>query len=99
MCCLKYEQGFTRELIRITPKVGAIVKTSAGKGVVVESNVLKGLLKVRLDATPDVVPKVYTRDEVSLIKDSRITLAKGRKSFRSSSKNIDKNTKNRCIFL
>ena len=75
MCCLKYEQKAYEDLIRITPKPGAVVSTAEGRGVVVESNLIKGELKVRLDATPD-VPKMYARGQVKLIKDGQIVVAK-----------------------
>ena len=53
MCCLKYEQEAYEDLLRTTPKVGALVGTVDGKGKVVEVNLLSGLLKVRLVANPD----------------------------------------------
>lgn len=76
MCCLKYEQPAYEQLLRITPKVDAIVDTPAGRGVVVDSNILRGILKVRLDKTPDIAPKVFTRDEVKIIRDSEVKIEK-----------------------
>ena len=49
MCCLKYEQDAYESLIRITPKVGSLVQTPDGRGVVVEANLLTGMLKVAMD--------------------------------------------------
>lgn len=60
MCCLKYEQNAYEELIRITPCVGSYVSTSEGKGVVVETSLLTGLLKVRLDKASDGAPMIST---------------------------------------
>ena len=34
MCCLKYEQDCYEELLKVTPKVGALVDTPNGKGYV-----------------------------------------------------------------
>lgn len=66
MCCLKYEQSVYDELIRLTPKIGAMVDTPDGRGRVVETNVLTGNLKVRLEDDPsDTPPKPYHRDEVA----------------------------------
>lgn len=76
MCCLKYEQEAYEDLMRITPKVGAIVKTEEGKGVVTEVNLIKGDLKVRLDSAPDAAPKAFKRDDVHIIKDAKITVNK-----------------------
>lgn len=72
MCCLKYEQEAYEELLAITPKVGAYVKTPDGKGTVVEANILTGVLHVRLDGKPDASPRTYKKEEVLLLKDARI---------------------------
>lgn len=72
MCCLKYEQEAYEDLLRVTPKVGALVNTDDGKGIVVEVNLLTGMLKVRLDKTPEAAPRVYNKSEIKLIKDGQI---------------------------
>lgn len=72
MCCLKYEQDAYEELLSITPKQGAIVKTPDGKGMVVDANLLTGNLKVRLDDKPEASPIVVKRDDVVLLKDAQI---------------------------
>ena len=73
MCCLKYEQEAYTDLLRHTPKVGAIVKTPDGKGLVVETNLIARTLKVKLDNTPeDVAPKAFKVKECKLIKDGYI---------------------------
>lgn len=72
MCCLKYEQDVYEELLKLTPKVGAIVKTAEGKGVVTDLNLLTGNLTVRLEGNPDAAPKIFNRSDVSLIKDAQI---------------------------
>ena len=76
MCCLKYEQDAYESLLRITPKNGAIVSTKEGRGVVTESNLLTGAVKVRLDKSPDSPPVVMSRKDLKVIKDSRIKVAK-----------------------
>ncbi len=38
MCCLKYEQAAYSDLLRTTPKNGAVVNTPEGRGVVVDVN-------------------------------------------------------------
>ena len=68
MCCLKYEQEAYESLIRITPKVGANVSTPEGRGVVQETNLLTGSMKIVLDKNPD-VPKTFHRDQVKTIRD------------------------------
>lgn len=76
MCCLKYEQEAYEDLLRTTPKVGALVETAEGKGKVVEVNLLSGLLKVRLDANPDATARVYPKEEVHLLRDGKIKVDK-----------------------
>lgn len=70
MCCLKYEQDSYEELLRTTPKTGAIVKTPDGKGVVEDVNLLTGKLRVKHDGTETV--NTYDKNDVSVIKDSVI---------------------------
>ncbi len=74
MCCLKYEQSAYDYLLKITPKVGAIVETVDGKGEVVDNNLLTGMLKVRLDRNPDAAPGKYNRKDIKIIRDAQIRL-------------------------
>ena len=73
MCCLKYEQEAYTDLIKRTPKVGAIVKTPLGKGLVVETNLLARTLKVKMDNTPDdAAPQSFKVKEVRVVKGNYI---------------------------
>ena len=76
MCCLKYEQEAYEHLLRVTPKVGAFVETCSGRGTVVEVDMLKGMLKVRLDRSPEAAPASFSRRDVKLIRDKKITVNK-----------------------
>ena len=76
MCCLKYEQDTYEHLLRVTPKVGAIVDTPDGKGKVIENNLITGMLKVCLDRRPDAAPLVIHRHSVKLLKDAHIRVEK-----------------------
>lgn len=71
MCCLKYEQDTYEALLRMTPKVGSLVSTKEGKGVVTEANILTGSMKVRLDKSPDSPPVVLDRADIKVIRDSK----------------------------
>ena len=53
MCCLKYEQEAYEDLLKITPRQGALVHTPDGTGTVEYVNILKGLVKVRLNGQSD----------------------------------------------
>ena len=72
MCCLKYEQDSYEELLKITPKVGALVETPDGQGQVEEANLLTGILKVKLKKNPDAPAAPYKREDVKLLRDSKI---------------------------
>ena len=76
MCCLKYEQKAYEDLLRTTPKIGALVSTPEGKGVVTEQNLITGMLKVRLDQLPDVPPKTFRVKEVKVLRDGKIKVDK-----------------------
>ena len=71
MCCLKYEQSTYEELWKLCPKVGAVVMTPEGRGVITESAVLTGKLKVRLDKNPDSPPTDMRVEDVNVIRDGR----------------------------
>jgi len=72
MCCLKYEQDCYEDLLKVTPKAGALVETDEGRGVVEDANILTGVLKVKLDKSPDSPPISVKRDDVKVIKDAKI---------------------------
>ncbi|MGN0601722.1 MAG: stage 0 sporulation family protein [Oscillospiraceae bacterium] len=74
MCCLNYEQKNYEELLKVTPKVGAIVKTGDGKGVVEDVNLLTGKLRIKMDKTDAVV--TLDKSEVEVIKDAVIKVDK-----------------------
>ena len=74
MCCLKYEQDAYADLLKSTPKIGAIVSTPDGKGTVADVNLITGKLSVSLNKSPDAALHTYSVDEVTLIKDGKIKL-------------------------
>lgn len=76
MCCLKYEQNCYEELLSITPKVGALVETAEGRGIVEDANLLTGVLKVKLDKNPDAAATAFKREDVKLLKDGKIRIKK-----------------------
>lgn len=68
MCCLKYEQNSYEYLQKITPRKNTVVDTREGRGVVVDSSLLTGKLKVQLDKAPEGLPIVVDREDVRIIK-------------------------------
>lgn len=74
MCCLKHEQSSYEELLKITPKVGAFVKTPECRGYVEEANLITGKLKIKPEKTD--VPIYADRNDVTVIKDAEIRVNK-----------------------
>ena len=66
MCCLKYEQDAYDELIKITPPVGATVKTSDGVGTVIDANMITGNIIVKPN-TEDSIPFKTNRKDVKIL--------------------------------
>lgn len=66
MCCLKYEQDVYEELNALAPPYGTQVKTPDGKGMVVENQILKRTVKVRLENSD--VPKFYDLNDIKILK-------------------------------
>ncbi len=75
MCCLKNEQSAYEELLKITPKVGAVVVTADGdRGRVVDVNLITGKLSVKTDRSE--IPVVVDRKDVKIMKDGEIKIDK-----------------------
>lgn len=64
MCCLRYENDVYEEEAKKTPRVGSVVSTPEGNGIVVESNILLGKCKVQLEKKPDLPPAVFPREKL-----------------------------------
>lgn len=77
MCCLKYESEAYEDLLSKTPKIGALVDTPNGNGVVIDNNLLTGRLTVQISENPDAAPVTFNVKEVKLIKDTKIKVSKG----------------------
>ena len=71
MCCLRYEQEAYEALVKNIPKNGAFVQTTGGYGNVVQSNVLRQKIKVRLDGEGEQEVKVFEAEQVAAIPGGR----------------------------
>lgn len=71
MCCLRYEQEAYEELVKNVPKQGAFVETPAGYGSVTQVNLLRQLVKVKLDGEGDDTVKTYRAVEVVTVPGGR----------------------------
>jgi cell fate regulator YaaT (PSP1 superfamily) len=68
MCCLKYEHEAYVDLIKNTPGVGAYVKTPDGNGTVIETSLLTGMLKVKLDDSADGAFLTINKNDVEVLR-------------------------------
>lgn len=71
MCCLRYEQEAYEELTKNVPKQGAFVETPSGYGVVTQVNLLRQMVKVKLDGDGDDTVKTYRAVEVAAVPGGR----------------------------
>ena len=62
MCCLKYEQDAYEDLIRTSPKMDSLVDTPEGRGTVVEVDLLRQRVKVRMEENPETVSQFANTD-------------------------------------
>jgi hypothetical protein len=53
MCCLKYEQDAYEDLIRSAPKMDSFIDTPEGRGTVVDVDLLRQRVKVRMEESPE----------------------------------------------
>lgn len=67
MCCLRFESDVYGEEIRKTPSVDALVKTEDGIGQVISVNPLAGTIRVIFKDKPDMAPKQFHRNEVTVV--------------------------------
>ena len=66
MCCLSYENDYYAETCKQMPKIGTELNTPDGKGVVVNVNMLKMLVRVRIEdkAKDSVTYKDYSLEDL-----------------------------------
>ena len=67
MCCLKYEQDAYEDLVKNVPKVDAFVETPLGKGTVIDVNLLRGEVRVRLDEQSDNTLKTFAAQDLEIL--------------------------------
>ncbi len=71
MCCLKYEQEVYEEKNKRLPKVGAIVKTEDGEGVICNVETLKEMVKVQFERDGAKTFKSYNASDVKVLKNPK----------------------------
>lgn len=64
MCCLSYENEYYAEAYKKMPKVGSEVSTPEGKGTVVSNNMLKYIVRVKIEKDGALVYKDFALDKI-----------------------------------
>ena len=70
MCCLKYEQDAYEDLLRTAPKVESLVDTPEGRGTVVESDLLRQRVKVRLEDRPEDL-MIFANSDIAVLRSGK----------------------------
>ena len=70
MCCLKYEQDAYEDLIRTSPKLESFVDTPEGRGTVVEIDLLRQRVKVRMEDSPETV-SVFANSDIAVLRSGK----------------------------
>ena len=71
MCCLKYEQDAYEDLLRSAPKAESFVDTPEGRGTVVEVDLLRQRVKVRMEDAPETI-SVFANDEIAVLRSGKM---------------------------
>ncbi len=70
MCCLKYEQDAYEDLLRTSPKAESFVDTPDGRGTVVEVELLRQRVKVRMENAPETIT-TFRNDEIAILRNGK----------------------------
>ena len=70
MCCLKYEQDAYEDLLRTAPKVDSFVDTPEGRGSVVEVDLLRQRVKVRMEDAPETI-SVFANADIAILRSGK----------------------------
>ena len=70
MCCLKYEQDAYEDLIRTSPKMDSFVDTPEGRGTVVEIDLLRQRVKVRMEDAPETI-SVFKNADIAVLRSGK----------------------------
>ena len=70
MCCLKYEQDAYEDLIRSAPKAESFVDTPEGRGTVVEIDLLRSRVKVRMEDSPETI-STFANDDIAILRSGK----------------------------
>lgn len=69
MCCLKYEQDAYEDLIQTSPKPESFVDTPDGRGTVININLMKQSVTVRMEKDEDI--RSYRNSEICVLRSGK----------------------------
>ena len=69
MCCLKYEQDAYEDLLKHAPKMDSFVDTPDGRGTVVEVDLLRQRVKVRMESGEST--GVYRNEDIAVLRSGK----------------------------
>ncbi len=67
MCCLKYEQDAYEDLLRTAPKAESFVDTPEGRGTVIEVDLLRQRVKVKMEEHPEII-SVFPNADIAIFR-------------------------------
>ena len=70
MCCLKYEQEAYEDLLRTAPKAESFVDTPEGRGTVIEVDLLRQRVKVKMEDQPEVI-NTFANADIAILRSGK----------------------------
>jgi len=69
MCCLKYEQEAYEDLLRNSPKMDSFVDTPDGRGTIIEVDLLRQRVKVRMESGESI--GVFRNEDIAVLRSGK----------------------------
>ena len=70
MCCLKYEQDAYEDLIKNSPKADSFVDTPEGRGTIVDIELLRQRVKVKMEDQPEVI-HTFAMSDIAVLRSGK----------------------------
>ena len=70
MCCLKYEQDAYEDLLKSAPKMDSFVDTPDGRGTIIDVDLLRQRVKVRLEKETDTIVN-HSNNEIAVLRSGK----------------------------
>ena len=70
MCCLKYEQEAYEDLLKHSPKAESFVDTPEGRGTIVDVDLLRSRVKVRMEENPEEI-HIFSNDDIAVLRSGK----------------------------